>query len=210
MNNRRTNLTKLCECAIMLALATALSYVVLWEMPYGGTVTLMSMLPILIVGYKNGLGWGLGTGLAFSLIQLLQGLSNFSYCQTAGAVIICTLFDYIIPFTVLGAVALFRPLDRKRHMLGFYVGTGTVIFIRFVCHFISGVTIWKQFAPEGMGAWLYSFVYQITYLLPELALVLIGGALIFDSHARRILGIDRDYANRKASASDNKEDKTEK
>ena len=82
--------------AVCLAMSYLLSYLTLWEMPMGGSVTLVSMLPVLFVGIKHGTKWGLGTSLLFALVQLIQGIASgnvFVYCNTAAIVIICALFD---------------------------------------------------------------------------------------------------------------------
>ena len=57
----------LTECSVMIALTTVLSIIKLFEMPYGGSVTMASMLPIIIVSYRCGIGWGLGSGLCGNL-----------------------------------------------------------------------------------------------------------------------------------------------
>ena len=76
---KKNNIQKMTECSVMIALATVLSFFKLAEMPYGGSITVASMLPIVIAVYRNGGRWGLGTALVASAIQLLLGLKNFSY-----------------------------------------------------------------------------------------------------------------------------------
>ena len=88
----------LCQSAIFIALATILSFLPVYEMPMGGSVTLASMLPILFVGMKFGPKWGLGTSFVYALIQLGQALIKgnvFIYTVTVTAVIVCALFDYL-------------------------------------------------------------------------------------------------------------------
>ena len=141
---RNTKVRLLAEAAVMLALAIALSFVKIWDMPMGGSVTLLSMLPIMLIAIKNGTGWGVGTAFIFSLFQLLQGVMSgnvFPYCQTLAIVILCVAFDYIVPFTVLGFAAVGK---KKFGMPGVYVGIVAVCFIRFLCHYITGVFIWGQ------------------------------------------------------------------
>ena len=183
----QSNKTKtMVECAIMLALATALSFVALWEMPMGGSVTLCSMLPIMLVALRHGPRWGFGTAFLYSLVQLAQALIKgnvFVWCETADTVIICALFDYILPFTALGLVSLFKT-DSFRF---FYAGMFASVTVRFLCHFVSGVVIWGQWA-EGMSPYLYSLLYNGGFLLPELGLCLVAAvALLEVPRVRRLL-----------------------
>lgn len=70
--------TTIVECAILIAMAFALSFIKIIDMPYGGSVTAASMVPIIVAGYRHGLKWGLLTGFTYSILQLLMGLANFS------------------------------------------------------------------------------------------------------------------------------------
>ena len=68
--------TTIVECAILIAMAFALSFIKIIDMPYGGSVTAASMVPIIVAGYRHGLKWGLLTGFTYSILQLLMGLAN--------------------------------------------------------------------------------------------------------------------------------------
>ena len=183
--NRRMSIYALCQCAIFIALSTILSFLPVYEMPMGGTVTLASMLPILFIGVKFGMKWGMGSSLIYALIQLMQALIKgnvFVYCVGAGAVIVCVLFDYLIPFTVLGLSFIASPKKgEKFSTVKTLIVFGILIFIRFLCHFITGMVIWDQWAPEGMGAFVYSLVYNGSYMLPELVLTLAVTAFLLAS-----------------------------
>jgi len=178
--NKKKILT-LCECAVLLALSAALSFVVIYPAPMGGSVTLLSMLPLLLVGARHGLKWGVGTAFVYSLIQLGQALmagNVFIYCYTPVAVITCVLFDYLVPFTALGFTGLSKKQDEGSGRVRFLVLCALLITFRFVCHYITGVTIWGQWAPDGMGKYLYSLLYNGGYMLPELVLTMAGAAVI--------------------------------
>ena len=180
--NKKTNLLKLTECAIMLALATVLSFIKIIQMPMGGSVTLCSMLPIMLIGIKHGNVTGAAVGFMYSLLQLLFDLPGgnvFYVGMSAGVVIIIALFDYIVPFTFLGFAGTFRKIKCKKvPMLGAYVGVAVAVAVRFCCHFITGFTVWGQWAPEGMSKYYYSLVYNGTYLLPELGITLIVAVIL--------------------------------
>ena len=179
---KKTNLLKLTECAIMLALATVLSFIKIIQMPMGGAVTLCSMLPIILIGIKYGNVTGALVGLMYSLLQLvfdLPGGNVFYMGMSAGVVIIVALFDYLVPFTILGLAGTFRKIKTEKiPMLGSYIGVVLTIIIRFCCHFITGFSIWGQWAPEGMSKYYYSLIYNGTYLLPELGITLVVAVIL--------------------------------
>ena len=91
--NNKKNALVMCECAIMIALAAVLSFVKILELPYGGSVTAFSIVPIVIISYRHGVKWGLLSGFVFSIIQLIQGASNLSYATSFLAAVTIILFD---------------------------------------------------------------------------------------------------------------------
>ena len=169
----------LCECAVMLALAVVLSFVKFFQLPFDGSITLASMLPICLVSIKYGLKWGLGTAFCYSWTQILQG-GVFSWGLTPMMLLSSLLMDYIIAFTVLGLAGIF--VDKG--MSGVIGGTVLAVFLRFVSHVFSGVFIfasagklWEGF--ETSNTWLYSIVYNGCYMLPELIFTCIGAAVVY-------------------------------
>lgn len=195
---RNTKVKTLCECAIMVALAFALSCIKLFQMPLGGSVTLASMLPIMLISIKHGSLIGIGTGFVYSLTQLTQALVEgdvFPYCETTGILILCILFDYLIPFTALGIAGIFKDLKlTKNTEINAYIGIFSAVFIRFACHFITGAVIWGQWA-EGMSPYLYSFLYNGSYLGIDLLICLAVSVIMLRHNAiRKILGAPRSIA----------------
>lgn len=185
MRNKR--LLCLTECAVMVALAFGLSFVKLWQMPLGGSVTLCSMLPILLIAIKYGPAVGLGTGFVYSLTQLAQGFmeGDISYAAgEAGVFIVAMLFDYIVPYTVLGIAGILGKETRWTPIAGMSIAVG----LRFICHYITGVTIWAQWTPDGWSSWIYSAAYNGGYLLPDLAICLAAAIAILNvKQMRQIL-----------------------
>lgn len=168
---------KLIEGALMVALATILSFISLYRLPQGGDITAFSMLPIILMSYRNGPKWGLLTGFAYSLIQLLLGFQNVFYCPTLLSQIGCILLDYIIPYTLLGAACIFaKPFKNK--IIGIGVSTFIVCIIRYFCSFLSGILLWGAYAPEGTPVWIYSLVYNGSYMIPETILTIIAAMLL--------------------------------
>ncbi len=193
----RTKTPKLVLAAILVALAVALSFAKLWEMPLGGSVTLGSMLPIMLLSLALGIKWGLAGSLVFALFQLAQALIEgnvFPYCETGTTLVICALFDYLFPFALLGIAGILRRvrLGKFRHA-GAYAGIVLVCLLRFLSHYITGVVIWGQWAPEGMGKYLYSLLYNGGYMLPELGITLVLAALLLESpEMRRLINLEVD------------------
>lgn len=176
-------LSVLVEGGVMIALATVLSMIKLLDMPYGGSITALSMLPILVFAYRHGLKWGLLAGFADGLIQLILGTSAIAAAGISWQATVCAvLFDYLLAFMVLAVAALFRG---KRW--GLVVGVMLGIFLRFVCHYITGITIWSVYAPEGQSAWLYSLLYNGGYMGVEFVTHTVAAGLLSGTALNRYL-----------------------
>lgn len=173
----------LVECAMMIAVSTVLSMIKIFEMPFGGSITLFSMLPIVLISYRHGLRWGLMTGFVHSLLQMLLGF----YAPPAGTIpafIGVVLLDYVLAFTVLGAANLFAKPFKKHRLVGVIVGAVVVCFLRFLCSWVSGAWLWGSYQEyyewaNGLNVWVYSLIYNGNYMLPELILTSIGAALLY-------------------------------
>ena len=165
---------KLVECAILIAIASVLSIIKIIEMPYGGSVTIASMLPIIIIAYKYGAGWGLSSGLIFAVIQQLMGLKNLSYGTSWQAVVAIILLDYIIAFTVAGLGGVFRKKIKNQNT-ALIMGIILVSLLRYICHVISGATVWAGLSIPTNAALIYSLGYNATYMLPEMIVLIVVG-----------------------------------
>ncbi len=174
-NTKISETQKLTETAIMIALATLLSYVTIFTAPMGGSITAFSQVPIVIIGYRYGFKWGAGTGVIHGILQmLLQGLGNFAYVKGIGAYIILIFADYVVAFACLGiGGALFKKAV-KNQTLALALGGAFASLLRFICHFISGVTIWGEYADGWKSVWAYSFGYNGYYMLFEAIITVVG------------------------------------
>lgn len=167
----------LVECALMVAIGTILMMVKVFEAPNGGSVTLVSMLPFILVSYRHGWRWGALTGLACALLQMMTGW----YAPPAGTIAAyfgMVMLDYIVAFTILGFACVFAKPFRNR-MVGVAAGTVVVCLLRAVCHFASGFLIWSSIVSEGMGAVIYSLGYTASYMVPELLLTTAAVLVLF-------------------------------
>ena len=165
------------EGALVMAMAYVLELFCVWLntitgigalLPFGGTIT-VSMLPIVYYSYRRGVSWGLGAGLVYSLLQMLLGF-YVPPANTWWALLLCVLLDYVIAFMVVGMADVFAKPFGKHRLIGYCTGAVAVCLIRFVSSFLSGVILWGSYAPEGMNVWVYSLVYNASYMLPTAAL----------------------------------------
>lgn len=174
---KRSHIRVLTECAILISLSTVLSILRIAELPYGGSITLASMLPLVILAYRNGTGWGLGAGLVYGVIQQLLGLKNLSYFTTFQSVIAIILLDYLVAFTVIGLAGLFRH-RMKRQNAALVTGGALACLLRYFCHVISGATVWVGLSIPTGAALGYSLLYNATYMIPETIVLLVAAAYL--------------------------------
>jgi len=205
-----TNKTKrVTESAMLLAMAIVLELVskmVIPEMPFGGQVTLVSMLPVVLVSYRHGVKWGLVTGIAYAALEMALGAKTVSAAFQPGyfgdgtmilnALIMCVL-DYLIAFTVLGFGGMFRNRIENPGV-ALLCGSIAALGLRYLTHIISGYILfagWAEwfFTQEGFPAWgaklvetlspealglTYSVVYNGLYMVPEIILTAIASLLV--------------------------------
>ena len=178
MNSKaKINVRALTECSIMIALSTVLSVIKLFEMPYGGSITLASMLPIAVIAHRHNFKYGIGAALVASVIQLLLGLKNFSYFTTPESLIALGVFDYILAFGVFGLVGIVKKWI-KSQSLAATVGVMLASALRYLCHVISGATIWAGLSIPDEAAIAYSLSYNATYMVPETIILVLTAAYL--------------------------------
>ncbi len=165
-------IVRLAASGIMIALATVLSMVTIVKMPLGGSLTPVSMLPICMIAILYGTGWGIGTAFAYALVQLaIDFASAMTWGLTATSLVVCFLFDYILAFTALGLAGLFR----KKGTPGIIGGVILALCVRYLCHIISGGTVFAVWMPEEWSnPWIYSAAYNGAFMLPELVLTTVA------------------------------------
>ena len=165
----------LVECALMIALGTVLANIKIYELPNGGSITLFSMLPFILISFRHGVKWGLFTGFVNSLLQMMLGFSS-PLAPSLPLLVGTILLDYVLAFTLLGlAGAIAKPFSNR--LVGVAVGTAAVCVLRFLCSFLSGVLIWGNLS-DGLPAWIYSLTYNGSYMLPETILTTVAAVLI--------------------------------
>ena len=185
---KKEKIRRLVESALMLALSTVLAELPVVPFPFGGSVTIFSQVPMVVVSYRYGIKWGAFTGLCMGVIQMLFGMGNFAYVSGIAAYLILAFADYIIAFGALGFGGMFRN-KIKNPVVAIALGGAVVSVIRFICHFVSGVTIWGDYAEGAQAVWEYSLTYNAGYMVPELIITVVGCvvlASIFDLTSKEI------------------------
>lgn len=165
-------LLSIVEGAIMVALAQVLGYLKLWQMPNGGSVTFV-MLPIFVYCVRWGFGRGMLAAFALAVLQfLLDGGLALGWQSIIG--------DYLLAYTALGLAGLF-----SKRKYGFFWGTLVGSLARFVVAWVVGATIWAEYMPDSffgmtmVSPWVYSLLYNGSYILLCMALCLVVGAIVY-------------------------------
>lgn len=164
-NSSRKKMTtrQIVFCAAALALAFVASYIKLFEMPWGGSVTLCSMLFIVLIANWYGVQTGILCGLAYGILQFLQEPFVLSFFQ------VCC--DYVFAFAALGLAGIFA---RKEQ--GLVKGYILAVFSRGAFHALGGYLYWMDYMPENFPQtlkWIYPVVYNYSYLIAEAVITVI-------------------------------------
>ena len=203
----RAHTTSIVYAAVCIALAFGLSYIRLFKAPYGGSITLFSLLPIALYSYMFGIRKGVMCGFIYGLLQSVQDPWVVHPVQY--------ILDYPLAFAMVGLCGgLFRKLfakisaipDRFRDGIALSLGILAGICFRYFCHVISGAVFFGEYAADyGFGnAWTYSFTYNALYVFPDGAISVVGAFLIMMSayFRKQIYGVINAYEAgvKKASA----------
>ncbi len=149
----------LTEAALAIALAFVLGLIKIFQMPFGGSISL-EMVPLILLALRQGPFVGVVAGAAYGLLDLAVEPVALHPVQV--------IFDYPLAFGVLGLAGLFRP-----SVQGAVAGTVVAVLARFLCHFVSGVVFFASYAPKGWNPYLYSAAYNAGYLMPSLVIALV-------------------------------------
>jgi len=159
---------KLTVSAIMVALAFVLAWVSkIIPSPWlqGGSVTIASAVPIIVVSLMCGNGWGILASFVYAILQMMTG---FYAPPTPDFVsfLLVILFDYVFAFGVYGIAGVFYNTMGKKNF-AIPVSGCIVMILRYICHIVSGIFIWGVYA-EGQTVLAYSVTYNGGYMIPEI------------------------------------------
>lgn len=200
---KKKNIERLVFSAIFIALASVLSLFQPFQLPQGGGITILSMLPMVIIAYRYGMVWGLGSAFIYSVLQMLFGFSTVSAFFLPGddqqiwwkAIIICFV-DYILAYTAMCLGGLFR--KKANASTALCLGSIVALSVRYLCHILSGAIFFGSWAEwwftdvmggdfgasvlaeySGFGlATFYSVIYNGLYMIPEIILTAIGAYIV--------------------------------
>jgi len=158
--SKTQTIRQLSYAAICITLALVLSQIRLFTMPQGGEVTACSMLFIVLVGYWFGPKTGITAGLAYGILRLFLGAYIIHPVQLG--------LDYLLPSAALGAFGFLKSQKWGLHF-AYLMGAACV----FLGSLISGIVFFSSYAPEGRHVVLYSAIYNLSYILPEVAITLV-------------------------------------
>lgn len=190
---------RLTVSGILIALAVILSLIKIFELPFGGSITAFSMVPIMLLGFLYGPKWGLLCGLIDGVLQGVLGAATtqaFAGMGLAEATAMVCL-DYLVAFSVLGLAGILKKRISNKST-AFAIGAVFASFFRFLAHTVSGAILygsWAEwyFTQDGFFSWgttilnrfsgvslsiIYSVIYNASYMIPEAILSVIAAIVL--------------------------------
>ncbi len=160
--------------AVCIAMSFALSYIRIFRLPQGGSVTIASLLPLMIYAYMFGVKKGIFAGMIYGVLQAVQDPWLIHPAQF--------LLDYPIAFACIGAAGLFANVKKldKLPQIQFALGAIVASAMRFVSHVLSGVFAFADLTGDPAGAWAYSLGYN-SFVFVDIAIVVAVGIIVFSS-----------------------------
>ena len=156
----------LSEGALCVALSQVLSWLVIFRMPQGGSVTL-EIVPLIVFAWRRGVRWGCGAGALFGLLHLMLGGYIVHPVQA--------LLDYPLAYTAIGLAGLWR-----KNLSGMVAGLTMAGVVQFASHVYAGVVFFSEYVPAGMNPWLYSVIYNGSFLAPKLVISVIAAWILWN------------------------------
>ncbi len=158
---------------VCIALSFALSYVKIFSLPQGGSVTLASMLPLIIYAYVFGARKGVLAGVIYGVLQCLQNPQIYQPMQV--------ILEYPVAFACLGLAGIVKNFNwLKTPLFKFIFGASVACIFRYVAHVIAGYYVFSSWAMEGYTALSWAIVYNL-FVVAELAIILLVGCTLFAS-----------------------------
>ena len=157
----------LSEIAIFSALSAVLYSIRIFTLPYGGSITLASMVPVMWLSVRRGIRVGVITGAIFGGIALLIDVLYLG-ASAVVATPVQAVFEYPIAFGLIGLTGLLTGIFHEKTVGLALVGAGLAVFLRFLDHYFVGVFVWYYvYAFPAFGRWIYPAIYNGSFLIVE-------------------------------------------
>lgn len=143
------------EAGVAIAIAQVLSFITLFHMPQGGSIKAASMAPLMIFAYRWGGTRGILAGVVYGVLHFLLGFkSSIHYLSI--------ILDYLVAYGVIGVCGYF-----KDNIAGLVSGSIIAIALRWLASVTSGAVVFASYAPQGQNPWIYSMIYNASYMIPD-------------------------------------------
>ncbi len=167
---KKVSVRMLTEGGMMLALAVLLNQFKIYQAPNGGSISAGSMIPIMIFALRWGIGPGLVVGGTYGLLDFIFKPYFYHPIQF--------ILDYILAYGLLGLAGIGYDKDNNKPTSSMVIGVIVAIGGRMISHVLSGVVFFAEYAGD-QNPWIYSILYNATYLVPELIISLVVLLLIW-------------------------------
>lgn len=165
----------LVEAGLMIALSYILHFIIIFQMPQGGSIDAASMAPLLFFAFR----WGGKRGI---LVAVLYGVFHYLLGMKYSIHPLSIILDYLLGYGVLGIAGFFKANHRWKVVLG----TIVACMCRCAISIVSGAVVFAAYAPKGQNPWIYSLIYNISYMVPEMVLTVIVMYVFYPKISRRL------------------------
>lgn len=143
------------EAGVVIAIAQVLSFITLFHMPQGGSIKAASLVPLMIFAYRWGGTRGIWAGVVYGVLHFLLGFkSSIHYLSI--------ILDYLVAYGAIGVCGYF-----KDNLTGLVSGSIVAIALRWFASVTSGAVVFASYAPQGQNPWIYSMIYNASYMVPD-------------------------------------------
>lgn len=143
------------EAGVAIAIAQVLSFITLFHMPQGGSIKAASLVPLMIFAYRWGGTRGIWAGVVYGVLHFLLGFkSSIHYLSI--------ILDYLVAYGAIGVCGYF-----KDNITGLISGSIVAIALRWFASVTSGAVVFASYAPQGQNPWIYSMIYNASYMVPD-------------------------------------------
>ena len=145
----------LTEAGVAIAIAQVLSFITLFHMPQGGSIKAAALVPLMIYAYRWGGTRGILVGVVYGILHFILGFKSSVHYLSI-------ILDYLVAYGVIGVCGYF-----KDSIFGLITGSIVGIALRWAVSVISGAVVFASYAPQGQNPWIYSMVYNASYMVPD-------------------------------------------